>query len=272
MELDPYKILNVPYNSSLENIRNNFKKLVLKHHPDRGGNPQIFDLIKNAYTYLYKYKIEQKKQLEKERMNFEKYTSKRNFETEHLDREFQKLKINPNDKNLDMNKFNKIFEEHKIEDADSRGYEYKRDNNRLDPEELMKKYSNKQKKKLEIQVYEEPEPIELTNENYKKLGLKHVKDFSQKYGNKGSQYTDFQKAYTEYDNTTMKNYRKKEYSIEEYRNMRNNQNFEMSESEKRKMKIKQQQELEMEEKRRYYLSKNDEKIFKNFKKFQNFLM
>lgn len=271
MELDPYKVLEVPYDADLKTIRENFKRLVLKNHPDRGGNPTIFGIIKNAYSYLYKYKIEQKEQLKKEQRNFNKYTHQRNFQTEELDREFQKIKINPNDKKIDNKKFNRIFDLHKIEDADDRGYSYERDNKREEPEELLKKYSNKKVKKMEVAVYEEPEPTELLDDNYKRIGLKHVKDFSKSHG-RGESYTDFQRAYTEYDTQNMKNIRNKEYKdVEQYKQERNNQNFTMTESDRRKMEIKKREELTMEEKRRYYAKQQDKIAEKKFKSLQNYI-
>ena len=266
MELDPYQILDIPYNASITQIRDQFKKLVLKHHPDRGGDPNIFNIVKQAYSYLYKYKLNEEKQLQKEQRNFDKYTSQRNFQTEGLEREFQKIKINPNDKDIDMDKFNKIFEEHRIEDADDRGYGFSRGGKREEADELLKK--KKIVKKMEIEVYEEPEPIELTTDNYKKLGTKHIKDFS----SSRSQYTDLQKAYTEYDSTTMKNYRTKEYkSVGEYESARNNQKFQMTKEDRRKMKMKEQQELAMEEKRRYYVSQQDKQYEKQFNSLSRYI-
>jgi curved DNA-binding protein CbpA len=272
MELDPYRVLGISYNADLKQIRENFKKLVLINHPDRGGNARSFEIIKNAYAYLYKYKINQQKQLDKEKRTFNKYTSNRDFQTESLDREFSKMKINPNDKSLDKNKFNKLFEMHKISDADDRGYQSKRSKERLDFDEIQRRNQNKKKEKLQVQVYEEPEPIELTTENYKKLGLKYVKNFSQNIGKNGSAYSDFQQAYTEFDTQNMTNYREKNYkSVDDYKRQRSNQNFSMSPEETLKMKVKKQQELAMEEKRRFYVSRQDKKIEKKFKSFQNHL-
>ena len=272
MELDPYKILGISYDADLKQIRENFKKLVLINHPDRGGNNRNFEIIKNAYSYLYKYKINQQKQLQKEQRTFDKYTSSRNFQTESLDREFNKIKINPNDKNLDSNKFNKIFEIHKINDADDRGYQTKRSKERLDYDEIQRRNKNKNKEKLQIQVYQEPEPIELTTDNYKKLGLKYVKDFSQNVGKRGSNYSDFQRAYTEYDTKNMQNHRTKNFkSVEEYQQQRKKHNFKITPQEAMKMEIKKKEEFAMEEKRRYYVSKNDRKIEKKFRSFQNHL-
>lgn len=271
MELDPYKVLEVSYDADLKTIRESFKRLVLKNHPDRGGNPNIFNIIKNAYSYLYKYKMQQAEQLKNEQRNFNKYTQDRNFQSKELDREFQKLKINPKDKTLDPKKFNKLFNMHKIEDADDRGYNYIRDNNREDPDELLKKYSNKKVQKMEIEVYEEPEPIELVNDNYKKIGIKHIKDFSKSHS-RGTSYTDFQRAYTEYDTSKMKNVRQQEYkNIEEYKSIRTNQRFNITEQEKIKMEIKKQEEIAMEEKRRFYASQQDKLTESKFKTLQNYL-
>lgn len=273
MELDPYKVLGISYDADLKQIRDNFKKLVLVNHPDRGGNARNFEIIKNAYSYLYKYKINQEKQLKKEQRTFDKYTNSRNFQTESLDREFSKMKINPKEKNLDKEKFNKLFDLHKISDADDRGYESKRSKERLDFDEIQRRNSKKKKKeKLQIQVYEEPEPIELTTDNYKKLGVKYVKDFSQNIGKNGSNYSDFQKAYTEFDSQNMTNYREKNYkSVDDYKRQRENQNFSISPEQALKMKVKKKQELAMEEKRRFYVSRQDKKIEKKFKSFQNYL-
>lgn len=271
MELDPYKVLEVSYDADLKTIRESFKKLVLRNHPDRGGSPAIFNIIKNAYSYLYKYKMEQEEQLKKEQRNFNKYTEQRNFQTEELDREFGKLKINPNDKSLDSNKFNKLFEMHKVEDADSRGYKYKRETTREDADKLAKKYKNRKVQKMEIEIYEEPEPTELLDDNYKKIGIKHVNDFSKSYG-RGTSYTDFQKAYTEYDTNNMRNVRNKEYKdVEKYKQERNNQDFTMTESDRRKMEIKRKEEIAMEEKRRYYAKEQDIIAEKKFKSLQNYI-
>jgi curved DNA-binding protein CbpA len=272
MELDPYKVLGISYDADLKQIRDNFKKLVLINHPDRGGNARNFEIIKNAYSYLYKYKINQQKQLQKEQRTFDKYTNSRNFQTESLDREFSKMNINPNDKNLDKNKFNKLFELHKISDADDRGYQSKRSKERLDYDEIQRRNKNKKQEKLQIQVYEEPEPLELTTDNYKRLGVKYVKDFSQNVGKQGSNYCDFQKAYTEFDTQNMTNHRKKNYkSVDDYKRQRENQNFSISPEQALKMEVKKKQELAMEEKRRFYVSRQDKKIEKKFKSFQNYL-
>ena len=50
--MDYYKVLGVSENSSHEEIKKSFRKLSLKHHPDRGGNEGEFKKINEAYQTL----------------------------------------------------------------------------------------------------------------------------------------------------------------------------------------------------------------------------
>lgn len=50
--MDLYKILNVDKTASQDNIRKAFRKLSLKHHPDRGGNEEEFKKINRAFQVL----------------------------------------------------------------------------------------------------------------------------------------------------------------------------------------------------------------------------
>lgn len=47
-----YDILQLPNNSSKQQIRKQYRKLALIHHPDKGGNEQKFQSIFNAYSKL----------------------------------------------------------------------------------------------------------------------------------------------------------------------------------------------------------------------------
>ncbi|HEY0427482.1 MAG TPA: DnaJ domain-containing protein [Pyrinomonadaceae bacterium] len=47
-----YEILGVSTNASETEIKNAFRKLSLEHHPDKGGNENIFQYISEAYTTL----------------------------------------------------------------------------------------------------------------------------------------------------------------------------------------------------------------------------
>ena len=47
-----YDVLGVNKNASTDLIKKQYKKLALKHHPDRGGDPEMFKKISEAYQTL----------------------------------------------------------------------------------------------------------------------------------------------------------------------------------------------------------------------------
>ena len=50
--MDYYKVLGVPESSSQDDIKKAYRKLSLKHHPDRGGDAEQFKKINEAYSIL----------------------------------------------------------------------------------------------------------------------------------------------------------------------------------------------------------------------------
>ena len=46
---NPYDILGVPRGSSKEACKKAYRKLCVKHHPDNGGDKNIFDTINKAW-------------------------------------------------------------------------------------------------------------------------------------------------------------------------------------------------------------------------------
>jgi curved DNA-binding protein len=50
--LDPYSVLGVQRNASEAEVRKAFKRLAMKHHPDRGGDEEKFKQINEAYERI----------------------------------------------------------------------------------------------------------------------------------------------------------------------------------------------------------------------------
>jgi len=50
--MNPYTELDVPVDASLETIRQRYRTLAQMHHPDKGGNEELFKCIKLAYEIL----------------------------------------------------------------------------------------------------------------------------------------------------------------------------------------------------------------------------
>ena len=52
MTVDYYEILNIPKDASPDDIKKAFRELSKQHHPDTGGDREIFESIKAAYDIL----------------------------------------------------------------------------------------------------------------------------------------------------------------------------------------------------------------------------
>ena len=50
--MDYYSILGIPRTASPEEIKKSYKRLSMKHHPDRGGNNDDFIKVQQAYEVL----------------------------------------------------------------------------------------------------------------------------------------------------------------------------------------------------------------------------
>ena len=50
--MNPYTELDVPVNASLETIKQRYRTLAQMHHPDKGGDEELFKRIKLAYEIL----------------------------------------------------------------------------------------------------------------------------------------------------------------------------------------------------------------------------
>ena len=273
MNYDPFKILEVNYTTTLPEIREAFKQKALIHHPDRGGNPYVFDLCKKAYHDIYIYKQQQIQQLNKE---------KRNITTLKQERTSSYAKqLNKSQQKQLFSNFNKIFQNTKIETPNDIGYgnfmvksEQKYENN---PQSLSlkKKFDNKQ-----LIIYEEPQPLPSLNQNYEELGQNKIKDFSNKSLN-GLQYTDYMVAHTEQEVCDKPHERiarldnvknKPQYkTVEQLVSDRSNISYDMSPEEQAKYNRKKQMELELEEKRKMQFFQYKQNIQKKFDQIHNYL-
>jgi len=52
MDMDPYTTLGVKSDASDSDIKNAFRKLAVKYHPDRGGDENKFKEINEAYDKI----------------------------------------------------------------------------------------------------------------------------------------------------------------------------------------------------------------------------
>lgn len=117
-------ILGVSMDTSLNEIREKFKKLVLIHHPDRGGLINNFNKIKNAYNCIYIVKKNEEQQTRRENMKMSDYLAERNKQTTLF--QHNNGSINHTNPSIITNEhlFNEQFEKNKQFDAYDEGREY----------------------------------------------------------------------------------------------------------------------------------------------------
>jgi curved DNA-binding protein CbpA len=118
------EVLGIQEDVSLteESLKASYKKMALKAHPDKGGSEEYFEAVTRAYAYL----SEILKYMKGGRKNVNGQVDTPISVNSARDAEADKWKhaepVRLNAKNLDMNAFNKLFEQTHIPDPDSDGY------------------------------------------------------------------------------------------------------------------------------------------------------
>jgi curved DNA-binding protein CbpA len=118
------EVLNIQEEVALtdESLKAAYKKMALKAHPDKGGSEEYFEAVTRAYAYLTEI-LKHMKGGRKEVNGRVEAPSSLNV---NRDADAEKWKhvepVKLNAKNLDMNAFNKLFEQTHIPDPDSDGY------------------------------------------------------------------------------------------------------------------------------------------------------
>jgi len=102
-----------------EALKSAYKKMALKAHPDKGGSEEYFEAVTRAYAYLSEILKHMRGGGKKDMRRPGDVVSSRDAEAEKW-KHTEPVRLNA--KNLDMNAFNKLFEQTHIPDPDSDGY------------------------------------------------------------------------------------------------------------------------------------------------------
>lgn len=280
---NPFKILKLDYDADQDQIKKSYRKLSLKYHPDRPeGNEKKFQLITKAYIYLLnKIKetrgIKSHTDLRKEAQNYFENEQPEVIKQTKTKENTSQEKLYVDDKNFDVNKFNKIFDENRMGSVYDKGYgdgwgeEDEEENVVFDKKfslDVFNSVFNQQKEKKiskkksnQVMIVDQPEPMLSTGLNFEELGLDNVNDFSSKtHENMG--FTDYKSAYhtnnmLDYDES----YKRKDYrNLNDLENERSKISYKLSDTDQRKMEELEAYEKEKEEKRIQNLMAYDQMI------------
>ena len=106
-----------------ETLKAAYKRMALKSHPDKGGSEEYFEAVTRAYAYLSEILKFMKSGKRDTTGRVEAPTnvrSARDSEAKQWEPPSDPIRLNA--KNLDMNAFNKLFEQTHMPDPDSDGY------------------------------------------------------------------------------------------------------------------------------------------------------
>ena len=281
-EYDPYKVLNISNDASLDNIKKAYRKLSLVAHPDKGGDPDVFRILTQAYCYLVKkhqktnYRTRTVEDFEQEKEEF--LDSQRGMRNMHME-----------ESNFKIDKFNNVFDEYKLSDINDDGYGdmMNKDDRKHEPEryniEKNKVFGEKFNKNIfndvfnelktketgsQLVEYKEPEAIVSGRLTYQELGQGKIDDFGNKNISSNMGYTDYKQAHTSGSKLINPNHVKiKKYkNVDEMKADRSNISHKMSDADKRKYALKKQKEEEEEEERIRRLEYNDTMTERQFNK------
>jgi curved DNA-binding protein CbpA len=193
-----------------------YKKASLRAHPDKGGSEQAFDQVTRAYAYLGEI-LRRVRGGRSEMVNVSEESPARlassREQTSDSWKMVEPVKLNP--KNLNINAFNKVFEETRLPDPDGDGYgDWLKDANVNSGNSGNSKFNGKFNRSVFNEAFESEIKSRAQNQNGRslamrlpqalvmaptmgiELGRERPEDFTGANLN-GLKYTDLKKAYTE---------------------------------------------------------------------------
>lgn len=275
--IDPYELYGFDKNQKIDikTLKDKYKTYAMQTHPDRNnGNMRNFQIITKAYKKLLEiYKTQQ---------DDKQYTELKNNSLSYLEEQSKTNKRNTkfDNNNFDVNKFNSIFSENKIESVSEQGYNDWINTNKFDSDSIVKRsnintgnfnkyFDSDVKCTKELTKYTDPIALEINNFNSHKLGEEKVDNYSGK--TEHISFSDYKEAHTTSrlvdPNTKYKSYR----NIGELENSRSNI-ADFTPEEIQRYELQKLREEEREEKRLQNLQTFDERHFKNYDKVHNIML
>lgn len=213
------RVLEIQEEISLteEALKAAYKKAARKAHPDKGGSKEAFDAVTRAFAYLMDIiklvKGASGSAGQESVPTLDTANQRRRDAAESWKMPEEPVKLNP--KNLDMNKFNQLFEQTRVPDPDEDGYgDWLKDEAAKKGKNLKnaKTFSDNFNREVFNRMFEEeqeaegrgggaliqfnhPQELTLSAHSGVELGRDRPPDYTAAYDSK-MQFTDLMSAYT----------------------------------------------------------------------------
>jgi curved DNA-binding protein CbpA len=280
--MNPLDVLGLPANFTLEQLREKYKAIAMKVHPDRpGGSDYLFKLVTTAYKQLVKQHAMQ--------------TSDKQFH--ELKREYRQDNLPQKEdgkSSFNINKFNRLFEDNKLPDevADN-GYKKwmmntepvtvsapktaKKLTNKFNIERFNEAFDELPAPKLKsLTKYKEPTPLVSSGSRLTctELGLDKVNDYSGDTPKSGLVFTDYKKAHTTSRLITpemLKKGESKQLTLDHIEKERSSVRFTMNDKEKDAYEAKLKNHEQKEKQRLEAIRRKDRLIEQQYMRLNNLL-
>ena len=276
--INPYELFGYSEGEKLilQDLKDKYKKYALQTHPDKNnGDTRNFNIINEAFKYLYEeYKLKQDDKQFNELRNSSRDYIETQSKTNLQNTQFSK-------DNFNVNKFNSIYDKHRIGNANDDGYGDWSQSNSFDSEDIVKDssintgnfnsmFDSKVKVTSDLIKYVSPKEMFMNSENNcEELGVDKIDNYTGK--SKTINYTDYKEAHTTsrlVDPNTKYN---KYNSINEVKAARSNIK-DLTAEELMEIELEKSRQEEAEERRLQQVSKQDNAHFDNYNKIHNIML
>ena len=285
-KLNPYQILGIDKNFDEVSLKKAYLKKALKTHPDRGGSNEEFQKVSIAYTLLLK-KLQDMK-------NNHSHNDLREHSKNYMQQQSSDSRVNVNmGENFDINLFNKVYEENKINTAFDDGYGDWMSSNAIEDKKQQKlfdgkfnknlfnhefeKYKRDQQKRSGMQLVKYDNPnVDISfrgKDSLAILGQDKISDFSGDTGG-GLGFRDYKDAFTNSCLIDTRAFQDKgrPRDINSMEASRSNISYQMSEQDQKKYMLQQLKEKKEEEMRIQRLQQYENQAFNTYDRIHQRLL
>ena len=285
-QFDPHQILGVPkYFTDMHKLRKNFRKRMLKYHPDRSkGSTLKYNIVMHSYTLL----VEDFTRRKTDKTDYElKKAAQKEVHQSNVDERMRRSVT----ESFDVNKFNRAFTDNRLDDESvDVGYgDFMTKTVQLRQPKLKGKVSGDafkeafrshkrsvaKKNKNKLVVYKEPEAHVTGKLKYSEIDTRKKKDYSSEGLQESVQFSDLKKVFSEDGSLLAVGVQGRRYnpaSVQELQSHRKNVAHTMSEADVAKAHALQRRAQKQEQMRLRRIQERDDLVSSHYAKVNQRLL